>query len=342
MKKINILKSVLLGCALMFTASCGNDYELDDFRMPAAAPTQTTVTTATVEAYGVLAKAGLIVNVAEGSQVEEAGFLFGTNPELPLTDESTQRVQVSGYTSGEEKAIALNDLEPGTTYYVKAYAFADGNLVCGDVKSITASNNFSREIYQTLDITSDQLGFIDFPNSGNDKMHVLDIAPLFGMPQPCPVQKLSIINDEFNSINDPFAEGAMVIPVDFTGVAFPAITVAADNMGAIFGSPANSGNYSVFISKDPINTVEDLAAATKIATYNFPQTGGEYQYSEKSFDVPFEFDGPCYIAIYSYSLVESKYAQYLSSLAGSKPVANYGVLIEAVALSQLEEVESPE
>lgn len=342
MKKINILKSVLLGCALMFTASCGNDYELDDFRMPAAAPTQTTVTTATVEAYGVLAKAGLIVNVAEGSQVEEAGFLFGTNPELPLTDESTQRVQVSGYTSGEEKAIALNDLEPGTTYYVKAYAFADGNLVCGDVKSITASNNFSREIYQTLDITSDQLGFIDFPNSGNDKMHVLDIAPLFGMPQPCPVQKLSIINDEFNSINDPFAEGAMVIPVDFTGVAFPAITVAADNMGAIFGSPANSGNYSVFISKDPINTVEDLAAATKIATYNFPQTGGEYQYSEKSFDVPFEFDGPCYIAIYSYSLVESKYAQYLSSLAGSKPVANYGVLIEAVALSQLEEVESAE
>ena len=342
MKKINILKSVLLGCALMFTASCGNDYELDDFRMPAAAPTQTTVTTATVEAYGVMAKAGLIVNVAEGSQVEEAGFLFGTNPELPLTDESTQRVQVSGYTSGEEKAIALNDLEPGTTYYVKAYAFADGNLVCGDVKSITASNNFSREIYQTLDITSDQLGFIDFPNSGNDKMHVLDIAPLFGMPQPCPVQKLSIINDEFTGIKDPVAEGAMVIPVDFTGVAFPAITVAADNMGAIFGSPANSGNYSVFISKDPINTVEDLAAATKIATYNFPQAGGEYQYSEKSFDVPFEFDGPCYIAIYSYSLVESKYAQYLSSLAGSKRVANYGVLIEAVALSQLEEVESAE
>lgn len=342
MKKINILKSVLLGCALMFTASCGNDYELDDFRMPAAAPTQTTVTTATVEAYGVLAKAGLIVNVAEGSQVEEAGFLFGTNPELPLTDESTQRVQVSGYTSGEEKAIALNDLEPGTTYYVKAYAFADGNLVCGDVKSITASNNFSREIYQTLDITSDQLGFIDFPNSGNDKMHVLDIAPLFGMPQPCPVQKLSIINDEFTGIKDPVAEGAMVIPVDFTGVAFPAITVAADNMGAIFGSPAASGNYSVFISKDPINTVEDLAAATKIATYNFPQAGGEYQYSEKSFDVPFEFDGPCYIAIYSYSLVESKYAQYLSSLAGSKRVANYGVLIEAVALSQLEEVESAE
>lgn len=342
MKKINILKSVLLGCALMFTASCGNDYELDDFRMPAAAPTQTTVTTATVEAYGVLAKAGLIVNVAEGSQVEEAGFLFGTNPELPLTDESTQRVQVSGYTSGEEKAIALNDLEPGTTYYVKAYAFADGNLVCGDVKSITASNNFSREIYQTLDITSDQLGFIDFPNSGNDKMHVLDIAPLFGMPQPCPVQKLSIINDEFTGIKDPVAEGAMVIPVDFTGVAFPAITVAADNMGAIFGSPAASGNYSVFISKDPINTVEDLAAATKIATYNFPQAGGEYQYSEKSFDVPFEFDGPCYIAIYSYSLYASNYAQYLSTLAGSKPVANYGVLIEAVALSQLEEVESAE
>ena len=342
MKKINILKSVLLGCALMFTAGCGNDYELDDFRMPAAAPTQTTVTTATVEAYGVLAKAGLIVNVAEGSQVEEAGFLFGTNPELPLTDESTQRVQVSGYTSGEEKAIALNDLEPGTTYYVKAYAFADGNLVCGDVKSITASNNFSREIYQTLDITSDQLGFIDFPNSGNDKMHVLDIAPLFGMPQPFPVQKLSIINDEFTGIKDPVAEGAMVIPVDFTGVAFPAITVAADNMGAIFGSPAASGNYSVFISKDPINTVEDLAAATKIATYNFPQAGGEYQYSEKSFDVPFEFDGPCYIAIYSYSLYASNYAQYLSSLAGSKPVANYGVLIEAVALSQLEEVESAE
>lgn len=342
MKKINILKSVLLGCALMFTASCGNDYELDDFRMPAAAPTQTTVTTATVEAYGVMAKAGLIVNVAEGSQVEEAGFLFGTNPELPLTDESTQRVQVSGYTSGEEKAIALNDLEPGTTYYVKAYAFADGNLVCGDVKSITASNNFSREIYQTLDITSDQLGFIDFPNSGNDKMHVLDIAPLFGMPQPCPVQKLSIINDEFTGIKDPVAEGAMVIPVDFTGVAFPAITVAADNMGAIFGSPAASGNYSVFISKDPINTVEDLAAATKIATYNFPQAGGEYQYSEKSFDVPFEFDGPCYIAIYSYSLYASNYAQYLSTLAGSKPVANYGVLIEAVALSQLEEVESAE
>ena len=342
MKKINILKSVLLGCALMFTASCGNDYELDDFRQPAAAPTQTTVTTSTVEAYGVLAKAGLIVNVAEGSQVEEAGFLFGTNPELPLTDESTQRVQVSGYTSGEEKAIALNDLEPGTTYYVKAYAFADGNMVCGDVKSITANNNFSREVYQTLDITSDQLGFIDFPNSGNDMMHVLDIAPLFGMSQPCPVQKLSIINDEFTGINDPFAEGAMVIPVDFTGVAFPAITVAADNMGAIFGSPANSGNYSVFISKDPINTVEDLAAATKIATYNFPQAGGEYQYSEKSFDVPFEFDGPCYIAIYSYSLYESKYAQYLSSLAGSNRVANYGVLIEAVALSQLEEVESAE
>ena len=338
MKKINILKSVLLGCALMFTASCGNDYELDDFRLPAAAPTQTTVTTATVEAYGVLAKAGLIVNVAEGSQVEEAGFLFGTNPELPLTDESTQRVQVSGYTSGEEKAIALNDLEPGTTYYVKAYAFADGNLVCGDVKSITASNNFSREIYQTLDITSDQLGFIDFPNSGNDKMHVLDIAPLFGMPQPCPVQKLSIINDEFTGIKDPVAEGAMVIPVDFTGVAFPAITVAADNMGAIFGSPAASGNYSVFISKDPINTVEDLAAATKIATYNFPQAGGEYQYSEKSFDVPFEFDGPCYIAIYSYSLSKSDYAKYLSSLAGSKPVANYGIMIEAIALSQLEEV----
>ena len=33
MKKINILKSVLLGCALMFTASCGNDYELDDFQI---------------------------------------------------------------------------------------------------------------------------------------------------------------------------------------------------------------------------------------------------------------------------------------------------------------------
>ena len=342
MKKINILKSVLLGCALMFTASCGNDYELDDFRQPAAAPTQTTVTTSTVEAYGVLAKAGLIVNVAEGSQVDEAGFIFGTNPELSLTDESTQLVKVNGFTSGEEKAVALNDLEPGTTYYIKAYAYADGNLVCGEAKSITASDNFTREFYQTIDITDEGLGFIDFPNSGNNKMHVLDIAPLYGLPQPVLVQKLSIIDDGFSSIEFPAAEGAMVFPVDFTGVAFPAITVAADHMGAIFGSPANSGNYSVFISKDPINSVEDLAAATKIATYNFPQAGDEYEYSEKSFDIPFEFDGPCYIAIYSYSLYAANYAKLLSSVAGSKLVPNYGVLIEAVALSQLEEVEAAE
>lgn len=339
MKKLNIFKSLLLCGTMLMAVGCANDYEFNEYYRPtdASAAAGVSVTTGDVKGYGVLAKAEMTVSVPEGSAVQEAGFLYGTQADLDITSDKVSRQIIKGIENGGSTAIALNGLEPGTTYYVQAYAYVAGNLVRGEVKQVTGSNDFERQLTEEIDITDEKVISVNkFAPYGPVVRNIgapFEIAFL-------PAIDFTIFDDEFTGFQVPVLEGVANIKVDFTGTEFAALHINAINLGAALVNDYSIGSsYSVYLADAPVTTVEEMQAATLLGSYSFGTQKKLQQ--EKQFDIPLGVTGEKYIVIYSASLYDAQYAQHLTPFAQQSTGKNYGLSIDHIGISELVKVEAP-
>lgn len=339
MKKLNIFKSLLLCGTMLMAVGCANDYEFNEYYRPtdASAAAGVSVTTGDVKGYGVLAKAEMTVSVPEGSAVQEAGFLYGTQADLDITSDKVSRQIIKGIENGGSTAIALNGLEPGTTYYVQAYAYVAGNLVRGEVKQVTGSNDFERQLTEEIDITDEKVISVNkFAPYGPAVRNIgapFEIAFL-------PAIDFTIFDDEFTGFQVPVLEGVANIKVDFTGKEFAALHIDAINLGAALVNDFSIGSsYSVYLADAPVTKIEEMQAATLLGSYNFGTQKKLTQ--EKQFDIPLGVTGEKYIVIYSASLYDAQYAQHLTPFAQQRIGKNYGLSIDHIGISELVKVEAP-
>lgn len=343
MKKLNIFKSLLLCGTMLMAVGCANDYEFNEYYRPtdASAAAGVSVTTGDVKGYGVLAKAEMTVSVPEGSAVQEAGFLYGTQADLDITSDKVSRQIIKGIENGGSSAIALNGLEPGTTYYVQAYAYVAGNLVRGEVKQVTGSNDFERQVTTEFDLATDIESLSNFTQVCGPRVRDISfVLAEFGFTSDgeWPAIDFTLFSDAYDAYEMPVVEGAANIKVDLTGKNFAAIHVEALNLGAAWvGNFSLGSSYSVYLADAPVTNAEELQAATLLGSYNFGQQKKLAEVSK--FDIPFGVTGEKYIVIYCAALYNASYAKFLSSFAqaNNTPVNN-GLAIDAVGVSELVKV----
>lgn len=339
MKKRNIFKSLLLCGTMLMAVGCANDYEFNEYYRPtdASAAAGVSVTTGDVKGYGVLAKAEMTVSVPEGSAVQEAGFLYGTQADLDITSDKVSRQIIKGIENGGSTAIALNGLEPGTTYYVQAYAYVAGNLVRGEVKQVTGSNDFERQVTKEIDITDEKVISVNkFAPYGPA---VRNIGAPFQIDF-LPAIDFTLFNDAFDDFGVPVLEGVANIKVDFTGKEFAALHINAINLGAALVNDYSIGSsYSVYLADAPVTTIEEMQAATLLGSYSFGTQQKLQQ--ETQYDIRFGVTGEKYIVIYSASLYDAQYAKHLTPFAQERTGKNYGLSIDHIGISELVKVEAP-
>lgn len=338
MKKLNIFKSLLLCGTMLMAVGCANDYEFNEYYRPtdASAAAGVSVTTGDVKGYGVLAKAEMTVSVPEGSAVQEAGFLYGTQADLDITSENVSRQIIKGIENGGSTAIALNGLEPGTTYYVQAYAYVAGNLVRGEVKQVTGSNDFERKVTKEFDLTTEVASVAKFAKIGPA---VRSIGDAFGIAE-YPAIDFTVFNSTFTAFESHFVEGVANIKVDFTGKDFAALHINAINLGAAMVRDYSIGaTYSVYLADAPVTNVEEMQAATLLGSYDFGQQ--QLLQQESQYDIPFGVTGEKYVVIYSASLYSTNFIGELSEYGQKNTRVNYGLSIDYIGISELVKVEAP-
>ncbi len=339
MKKFNIFKTLLLGFTLTAFASCGEDMvkaEYDHPLQPGALPQ---VTTDAVEAYGTALKATITMTALDAT-VEEAGIIVSTDPEMSLTSEGTTVQKVSGVVSGEPITTAVSGLTPDMTYYVKAYAYVgNGGIVFGEVKSVETDNSYVRSTFYACDFTdftlADVANFSTLSLPNPDEVPGTPVAftpvnlegvlgsPIWGFSSS--VFHPDLFTTFSGQLTTYLANNLLSYAADFTGKGFPEVTVSGLNIGALFGE-AVAGDFNVLISKEPIETAEDLAAATVIGkgVFSTDPTAPTYTFTDVTCSVPIEYDGECYITIHN----QSAY-----SLEGYTD--NFGVVIMDFSISSL-------
>lgn len=337
MKKLNIFKSVLLCGTMLMAVGCANDYEFNEYYRPtdASAAAGVSVTTGDVQGYGVLAKAEMTVSVPEGSAVEEAGFLYGTDAQLSLTNNDITRQAIKGLEHGGSTAIAINGLEPGVTYYVQAYAYVGGNMVRGEMKQVTGSSDFERQVTKEIDLTTEVASVEKFGKIGPA---VRSIGEALGIAE-YPAIDFTVFNGTFTAFESPFVEGVANIKVDFTGKDFAALHINAINLGAALVRDYSIGaTYSVYLADAPVTNVEEMQAAMLLGSYDFGQQ--QLLQKETQFDIPFGVTGEKYVVIYSASLYSTSYTGYLSEYGQKNTRVNYGLSIDYIGISELVKAES--
>lgn len=338
MKTRNIFKSLLLCGTMLMAVGCANDYEFNEYYRPTdAAPAQgITVTTGDVQGYGVLAKAEMTLSVPEGTAVEQAGFIYGTEADLNIASDNVTRQAVKGLENGGTSAIALNDLKPGVTYYVQAYAYIGGNLLRGETKQVVGSNDFERQLTKEYNLDESEVSVVRFSPVCGPRLR--DIGLLFD-EENLPAIDFTIFNDDFNAFEMPVVEGVANLKVDLTGKDFAAIHINALNIGAALVEDYTIGSsYAVYLADALVTSPEELQKAQLLGSYNF---GQQNKFEEESqFDIPFGVTGEKFIVIYSASLYSTGYSKYLSEFAraNNTPV-NYGLSITNVGVSELVKAE---
>lgn len=71
-------------------------------------------------------------------------IIYSTSPNRPMCgDPYTTQIEVKDFTKSECE-VNLDNLNPGTTYYYRAYAIADGSEHYGDLKSFTTPFDYSK------------------------------------------------------------------------------------------------------------------------------------------------------------------------------------------------------
>lgn len=332
MFRSNITKTLLLGLMLTAFAACSDDDEKADYDKTTPVPTLPTVTTDAVEAYGTAAKATMTLTMTEGATVETQGFVVSTSTDATLSDESNTIVYVTGVVSGQPKTVAINNLEAGTTYYVKAFAYAPGGITYGETKEITATDDYERQTDYSAD-------FSDMTAAAADDFTTVKLGETV---YPFTPVSLAIIGfnawgfsssvfspDLFETGSASLAsydeENILSYKADLTEKGFTQVWVQGLSMASLFGSTyaAYPGDFEVYVSEEPITTAEELATATKIGSVKFSTdpSADTFMLNDDTFDVPIEFDGVCYISIYNHSV-------YAAS-------GNFGVIIAGFDLTSL-------
>lgn len=335
MKKAYIFKTMLLGLSLGMLSSCGEDLNKADYDYNLPTPALPTVTTGNVEVFGTAIKAGFTITNPEGLQVDNQGLLVGTTPDLALADSTTQVVQISNATSGQEAVTAVTGLTEGTTYYIKAFAYAQGGVTYGETKSFEAAGGYERVVDYATD-------FSDMNGTDIDDFTTVKLGNTVNPFTPVSLQNLDLPQWGFSSsIFDPSLFSTMngvigsydennllSFKADLTGKGFSSVSVEGLNIGTLFGTDYAGvpGNFDVYVSTEPITSEAELATATKLGTCAFATdpTAATYQFCTITADIPIEFDGECYITIHNHSIYAND--------------GNFGVVITDFRLSSLHQV----
>lgn len=332
MFRSNITKTLFFGLMITAFAACSDDDEKADYDKTLPTPTLPTVNTDAVEAFGTAAKATMTMTMTEGATVENQGFVVSTSTDASLSDESTTIVYVTGLVSGQPKTVAINDLEPGTTYYVKAFAYAPGGITYGETKEITATDDYERQTDYSAD-------FSDMTAAAVEDFTTVKLGETVYPFTPVSLALLgwdawgfssSIFSpDLFETGSASLAsyeeENILSYKADFTGKGFSQVWVQGISIASLFGDTYATypGDFEVYISEEPITTAEELAAATQLGTVKFSTdpTADTYMLNDGTFDIPIEYDGVCYISIYNHSVYATN--------------GNFGVIIAGFDLTSL-------
>lgn len=307
MKKTYLFKLLLPGLFLTLATGCADDLEKGDYDRPLATTQAPVVTTVELKNYGTMAQAVMKVDIPEGTEVSEAGFIVSQSDSKDIVAQKDNRVVLSNVVSGQEVKETFRDLEAGKTYYVTAYAYSDGRVVYGETMSMEANDDFGQVPFLSADLEDENLPIFDDPQSTvGGYATALDGIGLRGWSG----WTVSVFHPGFftgsfgASIVSRFEQSFTSIEVDLTGKMLPAVSVTALNIAAVFGTNYQdaAGNYTLLISKEPLTSFEDIDNATEIADYTFPQdaTADEFTISEKSYMIPEEFNGKCYLHILSW------------------------------------------
>jgi hypothetical protein len=332
MKKSYIITALLMGLTATATLSCSNDYEKADYDKVLGNVTLPTVTTDDVQVYGVAAKATLTVTAPEGVEVEEAGFVVSTTPDAALADAGNQIIKVSDLEDGVAKTTSFSGLTAGQTYYVKAFAYVEGGIAYGETKTVTASNDYAYAPFYSTDFTdmtaADADAFTTFSVGTGDEFTPVSLA-IVGMRQwafSSSVLSPNLFSTGSASLSSTDIQNVLTYKADLTGKGFPTVTVGAINTACLFGDSYASqpGDFSILISKTPIESTADLATATVLKEVKFSTDPDAADFEEVSAtaDIPIDYDGECYISIYNHSVWGG----------------NLGVLITEFTLSSLERI----
>lgn len=339
MKRINILKTLLLGFTLVAFTACSEDLDKADYDRQGGNGVLATVTTGAVDAYGIAAKAAITVDLPEGAQLKEAGFVVSTDEEMELTSPNTQIIRAADVKAGESVITAITGLTPGKTYYVKAYAYTEGGIAYGETKTIVASNDYEQATDIAVDFTDPD--FADGQYFTSTKLEgstigfqLMSLAAIFGVPQ------LAFVSSPYHpgylsqgsaQLASPEENNLLSFKADLTDMAFPSVSIDAFNLAALFGDSYTDcpGNFDVYVSATAPKSAGDLAGATLLGSCGFSDDPTSPDFEEKvvSYELPLSFNGECYITLHSHCGHPNYYA-------GN----NLGVIVLGFELSSLHRV----
>lgn len=333
MKTNHLFLSATLLIAACGLSSCGEDLEKADYDRVPAATTAPTVITEDVEIYGNVVKATFNMTVPEGTTVVGQGFVVGTDPDLPLTGDNTTLHKIAQVTPGTPATIAIQGLQTGTTYYVRAYATTPSGIAYGETKSVVATDDYEYATDAAVDFTdmtgADAALFttVKLGETLNPftpvSMGIVGMAQ-WGFSSSC--LSPDLFSTAKASIVSPEEDNLLTYKANLTGLAFPRVVVEGVNLAALFGDSYATypGDFDVLVSREPITNAEELAAATVIGSCKFPtdSEASNYELDIVTGAIPLEYDGECYITIHNHSVF-------------GEESGNLGVVITAFGIESL-------
>lgn len=311
--KSYIFKTLLFGLALTGTVACSDDLNKADYDKPAAkADILPTVTTGDVVVSGVAAKATIDLQIPEGANVLKEGIIYTNVEDASLADPRVHFVDFSKVKEGKQIA-ALTGLSAGETYYVKAYAYVEGQMVYGETKTIKATDDYDYATDIYIDFTDPSL-LTPFTSAAwgqsRQKFELVSLANIFGAGAAY-VNTVFEHEMMFGQGQAAFAsnadEGVLTYELDLKDKNFARVNITAFNLCALFGAdgyPTCPGNFDVYASEAPITSAEDLANADKIGscTFSTDPTESTFQLNQINCSIPASYSDKVYVSIYNKSI----------------------------------------
>ena len=340
MKTSYIFKTLLLGFALTTVTSCYDDVEKADYDKPTAkADVLPTVKISELDLYGTAAKATINVDIPEGAKVLEEGVVIDTIEDAPVASPSSSYFACDEVASGEQSA-AITGMEAGKTYYVRAFARVEGQIVYGsNPTAIVATDDYEEALDENVDFGAEENAAKFTSVKTDESVQQFDLnsleglfgAPIYGYCNLFLHHESFFVNNSAK-LASTLDESVLTYEADFTGKIFPAITVQALNMCSMLGEDYAdlAGNFDIYISKEPINSVADLAKAELLQSCTFPTDANAEDFQLKVFsaNIPLAYSGKCYISFYNKSWTNSALTK-----------GNMGVTLVDMMLTSLHESE---
>lgn len=301
-------KYLAMGLLAVSLVSCHEDVIKADYDRVATQALPVVKTGDVVVDFGASFVIGMEVTPDAKVQRDEQGLLVGTNQELSLVDEKTQRIVVSLDEAGKGM-VPLTGLDDKATYYYRAYASNKaGQVAYGEVKSFTTNAALAESVeLLRLDFQGDEAQGKFTPvglAEGAQPPVYFDLTPI-GMGTKSwllscmDAKKLSGGGVEVGEPTD----NVLTYPADLTGVFFPKVSFKLLNMDALTGQ-ACPAKVQVLASEKPITTAAEADAAVVLKEFKFADAG---KTAVVDVEVPFAFmNKKCFISIRNKSLYQGK------------------------------------